>query len=67
MESHRVNSMISGRSPPFSRETKLSGTYGDDRGIFIFPVQQTTSRIDNLNRLIHTLLLSICYDHIYVA
>ena len=38
-----------------SRETKLSGTHGD-RGIFIFPVQLTTSRIGNLIRLIHTLL-----------
>ena len=38
-----------------SRETKFSGTHGD-RGIFIFPVQLTTSRIGNLTRLIHTLL-----------
>ena len=38
-----------------SRETKFSGTYGD-KGIFIFPVQLTTSRIGNLTRLIHTLL-----------
>ena len=38
-----------------SRETKFSGTYGD-RGIFIFSVQLTTSRIGNLTRLIHTLL-----------
>ena len=38
-----------------SRETKFSGTYGD-RGIFIFPVQLTTSRIGNLTRLTHTLL-----------
>ena len=44
-----------GRLNP-SRETKFSGTYGD-RKIFIFPVQLTTSRIDNLTRLIHTLLL----------
>ena len=43
-----------GRLNP-SRETKFSGTHGD-RGIFIFPVQLTTSRIDNLTRLIHTLL-----------
>ena len=27
-----------------------------DRGMFIFPVQLTTSRIGNLTRLIHTLL-----------
>ena len=38
-----------------SRETKFSGTHGD-RGVFIFPVQLTTSRIGNLTRLIHTLL-----------
>ena len=32
-----------------------------DRGIFIFPVQlTTTSRIGNLTRLIHTPLLAIC-------
>ena len=37
-----------------SRETKFSGTHGD-RGIFVFPVQLTTSRIGNLTRLIHTL------------
>ena len=36
-----------------SRETKFSGTHGD-RGIFIFHVQLTTSRIGNLTRLIHT-------------
>ena len=38
-----------------SRETKFSGTRGD-RGMFIFPVQLTTSRIGNLTRLIHTLV-----------
>ena len=43
-----------GRLNP-SRETKFSGTHGD-RGIFIFPVQLTTSRIGNLTPLIHTLL-----------
>ena len=43
-----------GRLNP-SRETKFSGTHGD-RGIFILPVQLTTSRIGNLTRLIHTLL-----------
>ena len=37
-----------------SRETKFSGTYGD-RGIFIFPVQLTTSRISDLTRWI------LCY------
>ena len=43
-----------GRLNP-SRETKFPGTHGD-RGILIFPVQLTTSRIGNLTRLIHTLL-----------
>ena len=35
--------------------TKFSGTNGD-REISTFPVQLTTSRIDNLTRLIYTLL-----------
>ena len=35
--------------PNPSRETKFSGTNGD-RKIFLFPVQLTTSRIDNLTR-----------------
>ena len=43
-----------GRLNP-SRETKLSGTYGD-RESSIFPVQLITSRIGKLTRLIHTLL-----------
>ena len=43
-----------GRLKP-SRETKFLGANGD-REIFIFPVQLTTSRIDNLTRLIHTML-----------
>ena len=43
-----------GRLNP-SRETKFSGAYYGDRGIFIFPVQLTTSSIGNLTRLIHTL------------
>ena len=46
-----------------SREAKFSGTYGD-RGIFIFPVQLTTSRIGNLIRLIYTLLNDHKYIHI---
>ena len=33
------------------------------RGIFIFPLQLTTSRIGNLTRLVHTLLL--CDGHTY--
>ena len=46
--------MRDGTADP-SRETKFSGTHGD-RGMFIFPVQLTTSRIGNLTRLIYTLL-----------
>ena len=45
-------------------ETKFSGTHGD-RGIFIFPVQLTTSRIGNLTRLIHTLLYMMTI-HTYI-
>ena len=48
-----------------SRETKFSGAYGD-RGIFIFPVQLTTSRIANHNRLIHTTLLYVMTIHTYI-
>ena len=39
----------------FMNTSKFSGTHGD-RGIFIFPVQLTTSRVGNLTRLIDTLL-----------
>ena len=52
-----------GRLNPF-RETKFSGTHGD-RGIFIFPVQLTTSRIGNLTRFIHT-LLCVMNIHTYI-
>ena len=53
--------------PKPSRETKFSGT-NTDRGIFIFPVQLTTSRIGNLTRLIHTLAICVTiqtYIHTY--
>ena len=46
-----------GTAEPVSRDI-FSGTHGD-RGIFIFSVQLTTSRIGNLSRLIHTLLYVI--------
>ena len=46
-----------------SRETKFSGMNGN-REIFIFPVQLTTSRIDNLTRLVHTLAICVA-THIY--
>ena len=36
-----------------------------DREIFIFPVQLTTSRIDNLTRSMHT--LATCDDHTYMT
>ena len=52
-----------GRLNP-SRETKFSGTHGG-RGILIFPVQLTTSRIGNLTRLIHTLLY-VMTIHTYI-
>ena len=43
-----------GTGPPNPvRETKFSGA-NRDREILFFPVQLTTSRIDNLTRLIHT-------------
>ena len=48
-----------------SRETKFSGTHGD-RGIFIFPVQLTTSRIGDLTRLIRTLLY-VMTIHTYIG
>ena len=43
-------------------EPVFSGANGE-RGIFIFPVQLTTSRIGNLTRLIHNTLAIICDDH----
>ena len=53
-----------GTAEPPSREIKFSDPSGD-RGIFIFPVQLTTSRIGDLPRLIRTLLY-ICDDHTYI-
>ena len=47
-----------------SRDTNFSGTH-EDRGILIFPVQLTTSRIGNLTRLIHTLLY-VMTIHTYI-
>ena len=49
------------------RETKFSGAFGD-RGIFIFSIQLATSRIGNLTRLIHTLLINVVtVEYIYGA
>ena len=53
-----------GRLNP-SRETKFSGTHGD-RGILIFPVQLTTSRIGNLTQSIHTLLYVMIIHTYYI-
>ena len=47
-----------------SSETKFSGTHGD-RGILIFPVQLTTSRISNLTRLIDDTLLYVMYVFVF--
>ena len=46
-----------GTVEPVSRDQILRHVRG--QGIFIFPVQLTTSRIGNLTRLIHTLLYQI--------
>ena len=40
-----------------------TGALDGDRGILIFAVQLTTSRIGNLTRLIHTLLLYFMTIH----
>ena len=42
--------------PNLFRQTKLSGGANEDMGENIFPVQLTTSRIDNYLRLIHFLV-----------
>ena len=47
-----------------SRETKFSGTHGD-RGVLIFPVQLTTSRIGHLTRAVG-LYSAICDVHTYI-
>ena len=57
-----------GTDEPVSRDQILRHARG--QGNIIFPVQLTTSRIGNLTRLIHTLLLLIilyvCDDHTYL-
>ena len=51
--------------PKPSRETKISGTNAD-RGIVIFPVQLTMSRLGNLTRLTHTLAICVTmYTYIH--
>ena len=50
-----------------SRETKFSGAKNADREMLFFSVQLTTSRIANLTRLIHNLLLDMCATiHTYI-
>ena len=52
MEMSRLT--LDGTAEPVSRDQILRHARG--QGNTIFPVQLTTSRIDNLTRLIHTLL-----------
>ena len=52
-----------GTADPVTRD-QISGTHGD-RGILIFTVQLTTSRIGNLTRFIHTLLY-VMIIHTYI-
>ena len=53
-----------GTAEPVARDQTLRHVHGD-KGIFIFPVQLTTSRIGNLTRLIHTLLY-VMTIHTYI-
>ena len=52
-----------GTAEPISRDQILRHARG--QGHIIFPVQLTTSRIDNLTRLIHTLLY-VMTIHAYI-
>ena len=52
-----------GTAEPVSRDQILR--HARDGGIFIFPVQLTTSRIGSLTRLIHTLLY-VMTIHTYI-
>ena len=53
-----------GTAEPVSRDQILRRERGQE--IFIFPVQLITSRIDELTRLIHTLLYHVVTIHIYL-
>ena len=53
-----------GTAEPVSRDQILRHARG--QGNIIFPVQLTTSRIGNLTRLIHTLLLYVMTIHTYI-
>ena len=48
-----------GTAETVSRDQILRHERNADRGILIFPVQLTTSRIGNLTRLIHTLAICV--------
>ena len=64
MENEQADTRREGQNP--SRETKFSGA-NEDREIFIFPVQLTTSRIGNLTRLMHIYIyMCVCDDHTYI-
>ena len=52
-----------GRAEPVSRDQTLR--HARRQGNIIFPVQLTTSRIDNFTRLIHTLLY-VMTIHTYI-
>ena len=54
---------LDGTAEPVLRDQILR--HVRDRGIFVFPVQLTTSRIGNLTRLIHTLLY-VMTTHTYI-
>ena len=51
--------------PNLFLEIKLARREQEHRGIFIFSVQLTTSRISNLTRLIHTLAICVTI-HTYI-
>ena len=54
-----------GTAEPVSRDPSSQARTGTGKYLF-FPVQLTTSRIGNLTRLIHTLLLYVMTIHTYI-
>ena len=54
-----------GTAEPVSQDQIIGHLRGHPKGMFIFPVQLTTSRIGNLTRLIHTLLY-VMTIHTYI-
>ena len=51
-----------GTAEPVSRDQILRRERGQDREIFVFPVELTTSRIGSLTRLILTLAICVTID-----